>query len=360
MTLFLSNDDIGPLLDPADMVAALDDAYRAHALGESVCAPRLDFQGPTNARDETYQLGVAIGVGSRYSAIRIKSDMVYRHIVDGLPRKEKYCVERGSYLGLILLFSAENGDLVAILQDGHIQRMRVGADSALGVRYMARQDAAILGILGAGGMARTHLACISTVRSLQEVRIFSPTHANREQFASEARNMGLNAKAVDTPDAVFAGADLIAACTNAIGPVVPGKLLEPGQHVTAIGGTLDAAASARVDLGLRFGLASGPVEIPDWHVEEECLSFVAGKGKASAGGVRRWADIPPERHLSFADLLRDPKRGRVSHEQITFSERGNIHGVQFAAAAGLIYEKARAAGAGTPFAAGMFLESIRN
>jgi ornithine cyclodeaminase/alanine dehydrogenase-like protein (mu-crystallin family) len=360
MTLFLTNDDIAPLLDPAEVVNALDQAYRAHALGESVCAPRLDFQGPTNPRDETYQLGVAIGVGARYGAIRIKSDMVFRQVVNGLPRKEKYCVERGRYLGLILLFGAENGDLVAILQDGLIQRMRVGADSALGVRYMARKDAAVLGILGAGGMARTHLACIASVRQLREVRIYSPTRENRERFAAEARAGGTPAQAVDTPEAVFAGADMVAACTNAIGPVVHGKLLEPGQHVTAIGGTLDEAASGRIDRGLRFGLANGPTEIPDWHVEEECLSFLAGKTKAGAGGVRRWADIPPERHLSFADLLRDPARGRTSDAQITFSERGNIHGVQFAAVAGLIYEKACAAKAGTPFASGMFLESIRN
>ncbi|HWA48455.1 MAG TPA: hypothetical protein VG742_09290 [Dongiaceae bacterium] len=360
MTLFLSNEDIAPLLDAAEVVDALDHAYRAHALGESVCAPRLDFQGPTNAREETYQLGVAIGVGARYGAIRIKSDMVYRHLVNGLPRKEKYCVERGSYLGLILLFSAKNGDLVAILQDGLIQRMRVGADSGLGVRYMARKDAAVLGILGAGGMARTHLACIGSVRKLREVRIYSPTPESREQFAAEARTQGIDALAVNRPEVVFAGADLVAACTNAIGPVVHGQFLEPGQHVTAIGGTLDAAASAKVDRGLRFGLANGPTEIPGWHVEEECLSFFAGGAKATAGGVRRWADIPPERHLSFADLLRDPKKGRTSDTQITFSERGNIHGVQFAAVAGLIYEKALAAKAGTGFKPGMFLESIRN
>lgn len=286
--------------------------------------------------------------------------MVFRQVINGLPRKEKYCVERGRYLGLVLLFSAEDGDLVAILQDGLIQRMRVGADSGLGIRYMARKDAGVLGILGAGGMARTHLACIGSVRQLRTVRIFSPTRENRELFAAEARATGIAALAVDTPEAVFAGADMVAACTNAIGPVVHGTFLEPGQHITAIGGTLDAAASARVDCGLRFGLANGPAEIPDWHVEEECLSFFAGNAKAAAGGVRRWADIAPERQLSFADLLRDPARGRTGDSQITFSERGNIHGVQFAAVAGLVYEKARAAQAGTAFRPSMFLESIRN
>ncbi len=83
MTLFLSNDDIAPLLDPADVVAALDQAYRAHAMGESVCVPRLDLQGPTNAKDETYQLGIVAGLaGSRYGALRIKSDMVFRQLVE--------------------------------------------------------------------------------------------------------------------------------------------------------------------------------------------------------------------------------------------------------------------------------------
>lgn len=361
MTLFLRNEQVRPLLRPLDFVNTLDRAYRAYGAGNGVCAPRLEFQGPTNPQDETYQLAVSVGLAdSGYGAIRIKSDMVFRRLIEGRSVKEKYCVEPGSFLGLILLFDTRSGALLAILQDGLIQKLRVGADSALGVRYLARADADVLGILGSGGMAATHLACIGAVRRLREIRVYSPTTAHRDSFVAEARNGGHNALAVDTPAEVFAGADMVAACTNAIGPVVPGELLEPGQHVTAIGGTLDEKASARIDIALRLGLADRPAEIPHWQVEEECLSFHGGRAKVAAGGTKRYAEIAPERRISLAELVRDPARGRSSPDQITFSERGNIHGLQFAAVAGLVYEQARAAGVGMDLGQRLFLEDIRN
>jgi hypothetical protein len=90
------------------------------------------------------------------------------------------------------------------------------------------------------------------------------------------------------------------------------------------------------------------------------MTFSEAGGKAAHGGTRRYADVPASRRVSFSELLGDPARGRTSPEQITFSERGNIHGVQFAAVAGLLVEKARAAGIGREFDSRLFLESIRN
>jgi hypothetical protein len=70
--------------------------------------------------------------------------------------------------------------------------------------------------------------------------------------------------------------------------------------------------------------------------------------------------VPAERRIAFADLLEDPSRGRRTDGQITFSERGNIHGVQFAAVAGMLYERARDAGSGRDLPSELFLQSIRN
>ncbi|WP_176475821.1 ornithine cyclodeaminase family protein [Halomonas salipaludis] len=360
MPLLLTNDDIAPLLDPLAVINILDQTYSAFALGTGVTAPRLDLQASKNNAGEAYQLGIAAGLSGRYGALRIKSDMTYRREVAGRPRKEKYCVEPGTYCGLILLFSLENGELLAILHDGLIQKMRVGADSALGARYLAREDAAVLGILGAGGMARTHIDTITMIRPIEQVRIYSPTEANREALAVYGRARGLDTKAVESPEAAFDGADIISACTNAVGPVIHGPHLAPGMHITSIGGTLDTHASARVDVALRLGNATAPTEMPDWRFEEECMSFVPDVGKSEAGGTRRFADVPLSRLIMLRELLNAPKRGRCTPEQITFSERGNIHGVQFAGVAGLIYERALAQGLGTPMGSETFLQNIRN
>lgn len=360
MTLLLRNKELAELLDPGEIVDQLDRTYGAYASGTGVTAPRLDLQAPRNAQGESYQLGLVAGLTERYGAIRIKSDMTFMRHIGGQARKEKYCREPGTYLGLVLLFDVENGALLAILHDGLIQKARVGADSAIGVRHMARDDATALGILGAGGMARAHIEAIRTVRPITRVHIFSPTAANRARLAAETRARGLDAVAVDEPKAVFAASDIVCACTSAIGPVVHGPDLRPGQHVTAIGGTLDDAASARIDVALRLGEATPPEELPAWELREECLSFTPPDGKAASGGTRRFANVPPERQVRLAELISNPARGRTAPEQITFSERGSLHGLQFAALAGLVYERARARGVGTPIPDEYFVQSIRN
>jgi alanine dehydrogenase len=362
MPIVLDNDTIAPLIDPAEFVRVLDGAYRAFAYEESCGPPRIDLQGAPRADDSNYQLGLAVAIGSAdYAALRIKSDMIFTREVGGLRRKEKYCVEPGTYMGLVLVFDQTNGGLKAILHDGLIQKMRVGADSALGIRYMAREDSDTLGILGAGGMARTHVAAILSVRPIRKVKVFSPTAQNRQAFAREIEEMhGVSAEAVSTPEEVYRNADIVSSCANAIGPMIFGRHLEPGTHVTCIGGTLDDEANARVDSALRFGNATAPVELDSWAVEDECLTFAASGRKSEHGAGQRFARIPHERRSLFRQLLDDPSRGRRRAEDITFSERGNIHGVQFAAVAGLIYERARAAGVGIELPDSLFLQSIRN
>jgi ornithine cyclodeaminase/alanine dehydrogenase-like protein (mu-crystallin family) len=226
---------------------------------------------------------------------------------------------------------------------------------------MARADASVLGILGSGGMARAHVAAIAAVRQLDRVQIYSPTRKNREQFAREMAEIhSVEAVAVDAPEAAYAGADIVSSCASAIGPVIFGKHLMPGMHVTCIGGTLDPMANGKVDRALRFGLAPAPSELPDLNFTNECLTFAEAGGKANHGGTGRYAEIEGDRRINFAELLANPECGRSDVEQITFSERGNIHGIQFAAAAGLLFERAKAAGVGRELSPDMFLQQIRN
>ena len=90
--------------------------------------------------------------------------------------------------------------------------MRVGADSAIGTDLAAREDARVLGMLGSGGMARTHLEALLQVRPLERVQVYSPTRANREAYAAEMRERyGLEVVAVDEPRDAFRGADVVTA-----------------------------------------------------------------------------------------------------------------------------------------------------
>lgn len=361
MTLLLTNDDLAQIIRPAEFIAAQDEAYRAFAAGNGVCAPRIDVQSGAIEGGGNYQLGLAVGMSGRYAALRIKSDIVLQRLVDGVARKEKYCGQPGTYMGLVLVFDATSGVLLAILHDGLLQKMRVGADSALGVRYMARKDASVLGVLGSGGMARAHVAAIREVRPLRRVQVFSPNRTNREAFCREIEQLhGIEATAVEKADAIYRGADLVASCASAIGPMIHGSQLEPGMHVTCIGGTLDPDANRKIDIGLRFGLAPSPAELSGIAFDYECMTFAQGGAKAGHAGTSRYADLSPSQRLEFRSLIEDPARGRGSDRQITFSERGNIHGLQFAAVGGLLYERALVAGLGRRFEDTDFLQTIRN
>ena len=359
--LFLDNEAIEPLIDPARFIAAQDAAYRAFAQGKGVCPPRIDIQSGEGEGGRHFQLGLSGGIGETYAALRIKADVVFEEMIEGRRRKNKFCGKPGQYCGLVLLFDRESGAPLALMHDGLMQKMRVGADSALGALYLARENSRVLGILGSGGMARAHVATICEVRPIKRLVVFSPNRANRERFASDmAERHGIEAVAVDSPEAVAAQADILSSCASAVGPMIAGRYLRPGQHVTCIGGTLDAQADAMIDVALRFGLAPAPAEIPDVQVEDECLSFVEGHEKSQSGGTRRYARVAPERCIAFAELIADPARGRGDEWQITFSERGNVHGLQFSAVAGVLYEAALAAQAGRRLSPDLFLQSIRN
>ena len=84
-----------------------------------------------------------------------------------------------------MVFSTNNGEPLAIINDGIIQHMRVGGCAGLGVKYLSREDSRTVGIFGSGGMARTYLLAFNEVRKIRKVKVYSPTKKNRETYAEE-------------------------------------------------------------------------------------------------------------------------------------------------------------------------------
>jgi alanine dehydrogenase len=370
MVLFISNEDATQLFTMADAIAALENSYAALARGDAVCRPRIDVELPTGRDGELYRWGTMEGGGPGYFAIRIKSDVAYWQEGPGGSTREKYCVRPGLYCGLILLFSTENGEPLAILNDGLIQHARVGADSGIGVKLLARGDARVVGMLGSGGMARSHMEAFLAVRpGIERLQVYSPTEANRERFAAEmAERHGIEAEAVDRPEAVYRGADIVAAVTDSAVPVLEGDRLEPGAHVVNIGGggAPDRRTIERCDVYLRFGNAPAPRGRPELGLDDEYLSYTAEAAmpvlKNRPKGARETAHgvLAPDKLVSYADLAEGRHPGRTSDDEITYSERGNLQGAQFWAMAALVYEGARARGLGRALPTEGFLQTVRN
>ena len=194
MTLILNNDDVKQVLTMEITMSALDQAYRELTRQEAVCRPRIDMQIPTKDPNKIYQWGTMEGGStSGYFAIRMKSDVIYEQEYQGAITQEKYCVRPGRFCGLILLNSIENGEPLALINDGYLQHMRVGADSGIGAKYMAREDAEVVGMIGSGGMARSHVESFSV--SAQDQKNSSLQSDQRESRQPtpkrSARNTGL-------------------------------------------------------------------------------------------------------------------------------------------------------------------------
>ena len=367
MTLILNNDDVKSVLTMDVTMRALEKAYQQIARREAVCRPRIDIQIPTNDPHKMYQWGTMEGGSlSGYFAIRMKSDVVYEREYEGARTQEKYCVKPGQFCGLILLTSIQNGEPLALINDGYLQHMRVGADSAIGAKYMARADAEVVGMIGSGGMARSHAEAFLLARKIKKIQVYSPTKANREKYALEmSEKHGIEAVAVDRPEDVYKGADIVAGCTDSAVAVVFGRFLEEGTHVTCIGGKPDAETLKRIDVSLRLGTAPAPWGLPELLLPDEHITYAAmperdaGFQMKRAGG-RGHGVIAEDRMVFFADLLSGKRKGRTSPRQITYSERGNVQGAQFFAVAGRVYELAKERGLGKEIPTEWFLQDIRD
>ena len=139
--------------------------------------------------------------------------------------------ERGipTHMATIFLVDPQTGTPLAIMDGRLITEMRTAAVSAAATKFLAQPDAKILAILGSGVQARSHVEALQLVRSLQEIRVWSPTRQHAEQFAKEK-----GAKATSAEEAVRE-ADVIVVATSSKTPVLKGAWLKPGSHVNAIG-----------------------------------------------------------------------------------------------------------------------------
>jgi ornithine cyclodeaminase/alanine dehydrogenase-like protein (mu-crystallin family) len=273
-------------------------------------------------------------------------------------------MQPGTFCGLIFLFRVDNGEPLAIINDGYLQHMRVGADCGLGVKYMAREDAGVVGMFGSGGMARSNMEAIRLVRKIRKIRVYSPTKANREAYAREMEEKyGIETEPLAAPEEVYKGADILAGCTDANVPVILGRHIAEGTHVISVGGRPDEETFRRIDRFLRLGTATAP--LGSTEVPADFLTYAPPglgekklkKAHGYVGGVVKLVDAGKVIYLK--DILAGQK-GRLAAGDITYSERGNLQGAQFHAVAGRVYELARERGIGRELPTEWFLQDIRD
>ena len=139
----------------------------------------------------------------------------------------------GTHQAILVMLDPVTGEADAILDGRYITEVRTAAVSALSARLLARRDARVLGILGSGVQARSHLEALRLVRDFQEVRVWSPNADRLRQFAAET-----GARAAEDAEAVVRGADVVVTVTASPAPVVQNEWVADGAHVIAVGSCL--------------------------------------------------------------------------------------------------------------------------
>ena len=301
---FLSGPDIDSLgITNAEIVAAVEDAVRAHGEGRVVIEPRVHLVPDNNGAGHFNVLRGHLpipGMGG-VSGIKVVGDFVSNYAA-GLP----------SELGLLTLYDPETGVPLAIMDATMITACRTGAMTAVGARYLARPDARVLGHVGARGTALWNIVLLDEMFDLDEIRVTSRRPQSREAFAEQlAAVTGTRIRVAASAEETFDGADILVEASRL---TVPEPLLRtawvgPGAYVVPYG-TVSAVELDLLDV-------MDKVVVDDWR-EAQSGRFGALRPHMDTG--RLSAALL---HAELGQVVTGARPGRErDDERILFWHRG--------------------------------------
>ena len=311
--LLISEREVRELLPMAECVDALDAAFGEWARGTVSNVPR-------------YRLPLVRG------AHQVMAGMSHEIGATGL--KTYVSGARGGSRMVVLLFSADDGEPLALIAANALGQIRTGAASGVASRYMARDDARVVGMVGSGNQAETQLAAMCAVRPIERALVYSRSAERREAFAERmGASLDIEVRAVGSPDEAVGEADIVCAITNSREPVFDGDSLQPGTHVNAAGSNhwmrreIDETTIRRSDLIVADDVADAKIECGEliWAAERRAF---------------RWEQL-----VELKDVVSGRTPGRPSPDAITLFESQGL-AIEDVAAGMVVYRKALASGAG--------------
>ncbi|MFV0475773.1 MAG: ornithine cyclodeaminase family protein [Pikeienuella sp.] len=253
-------------------------------------------------------------------------------MVGVFPGNPRLPLPEPSVQGLVALFDGRTGRALMTCDGAALTYRKTAADSALGVDILARPDARVLCVLGAGGLAPHVIAAHRTVRPcIDRVLLWNRTRSRAEALAAGIAGEGLSVEVVDAPAEALPEADIVSAVTMATSPIIAGARLKPGAHVDLIGSYLPSMREADDEVIRRAGRL-----FVDTRLGCERSGDVADP---LANGLLRPQDIVAD----YFELCAGRRPGRRTAEEITVLKNiGGGHLDLFIAEA--LYEAAIAKG----------------
>lgn len=307
--LYLSQADVERLLDVDAMLEALAKALVIFSSGITSVPPRTAAHVP--------DVGLVGLMGGYVPGVALEVKLV-----SVFPGNHGRGVP--SHQALIALFDERDGTPVALMDGTHITAIRTGGTAAVAARALAREDASVLAILGAGVQGGSHLETFTRVRNFKAIWVASRDHAKASELAARHPM----ARVATSFEEAVRGADVVACCTDARQPVIRRDWLKPGVHISSVGGTFGPEIDPET-------MAAGKV-------------FVEWRGAATnapPAGAHELQGMDASTITEVGEVLAGTKPGRTSNNDITIY-KSTGHAVEDAATARLVYDRALAEGAG--------------
>jgi len=309
MVLYLKDAEARDLCTPAEINQIIEELFQH------------EFDGKVENKP-TVELNLPRGI------LRIKAGGTYGFNTYGF----KSYPAGGRYL--VVVYDLDTG-LNGMVEARGLTEARTGAVSAVGTKYMAREDATTMGIIGTGREARAQLTYIVPARAFKLIKAYSRTAENRETFAREmSEKLGVEVVPVATSTEAVKDVDVLTTITNTSEPVFDGNDLSPGTHINAVGATtmnrreIDETAVGRSDVVVVEHLPQAEAELGELHY-------------AADRGLFDWAKV-----IELKDIVGGAAKGRNSPGEITLFDTIGV-GAEDVAVATFLLKKARELGVGT-------------
>jgi ornithine cyclodeaminase/alanine dehydrogenase len=320
-TLLLDRNAIAPLLDLDDCITTVEAAFAAHSRGKSLAPGLLHVDAPDG---EFHIKAGGLTEPRAYFGLKANAGFFQNSQRFGLPNIQ----------GLILLYDAENGYPLAVLDSAGITMQRTGAATAVAAKYLARQNSTVATMCGCGRQGHIQLRALCRVLPIEKVHAYSIDKPEARLFASEMSDeLGIHVEAVNDLGGAVRASDVCVTCTPAHEAFLDRSFVGPGTFVAAVGA--DSPEKQEVDPRL---LAEGKVVV---DLLEQCVA-VGELHHAIDQGFMTAGDVLGE----LGDVITSKVRGRSSDDEvIVFDSTGTA--LQDTAAAILAYERAVDLGKGS-------------
>jgi ornithine cyclodeaminase/alanine dehydrogenase-like protein (mu-crystallin family) len=316
--LILGGEEVVRLLDMPGCMAVMEDALVALARGEF----HLPLRPVVRPPGESHLLGLMPTFRSGERPLYALKTVA---VVPDNPARGL-----DPHQGTVTLYDGTTGEVLAVMNASPITAIRTAAVSGVATRALAREDARVLAIVGAGHQARPHVAAMLEARPFEEIRISSRTRESAERLAAEWPP----ARAVESNEEAVRGADVICTVTQSAEPVLRADWLEPGVHINAVGACFPHTRELDTKTVVRSSFFTDRRE----SCEKEAGDYILPlkEGAISDGHIK----------AELGEVLAGTAQGRTSPEEITVFESLGL-AVEDLAAAEYLMRRAQETDAGT-------------